>query len=126
MKTVFRFDYNNEMYITLDGAEYSKDKYKDVSNAIKFVTAFGDATVSYDLAKSAYGNPASIKGIPCVMNSVVTCDDHGFFTIDGTLQLDTEYSVHLDKDGCVLIWRVTIPDFRQACRHREAVRQESA
>ena len=102
MKTVFRFDYNNEMYITLDGAEYSKDKYKDVSNAIKFVTAVGDATVSYDLAKSAYGNPASIKGIPCVMNSVVTCDDHGFFTIDGTLQLDTEYSVHLDKDGCVL------------------------
>ena len=102
MKTVFRFDYNNEMYITLDGAEYSKDKYKDVSNAIKFVTAFGDATVSYDLAKSAYGNPASIKGIPCVMDSVVTCDDHGFFTVDGTLQLDTEYSVHLDKDGCVL------------------------
>lgn len=102
MKTVFRFDYNNEMYITLDGAEYSKDKYKGVSNAIKFVTAFGDATVSYDLAKSAYGNPASIKGIPCVMNSVVTCDDHGFFTIDGTLQLDTEYNVHLDKDGCVL------------------------
>lgn len=102
MKTVFRFDYNNEMYITLDGAEYSKEKYKDVSNAIKFVTAFGDATVSYDLAKSAYGNPASIKGIPCVMDSVVTCDDHGFFTVDGTLQLDTEYSVHLDKDGCVL------------------------
>lgn len=102
MKTVFCFNYNNEMYITLEGAEYSKEKYKGVSNAIKFVTAFGDATVSYDLSKSAYGNPASIKGIPCIQDAIVTCDDHGFFTIDGTLQLDARYGVHLDKAGCEL------------------------